>query len=295
MKSQKRAPWLLLAPFLIFFGLAFLLPILYAVWQSFTRVQLSGLFGEEGVTTSFAGFENYALALENSEFIASIGRMLLFGVVQVPVMISMATVLALLLESASAKWPQFFRAAYFMPYGVPGVIATILWSFLYVPGLSPFIDIAESLGVTVDFLGPGAVLWSLANIVTWTYTGYNMLIIVAQLKAIPTDLYEAARVDGAGPFRLARSIQLPLIRPALMLTIVFSIIGTLQLFAEPQVLQAVSPAINNDYSPNLSAYNSAFNYNNYNVAAAQAVLIALAAFVLSYLFLYLSNRKGKQR
>ncbi|GAA3740072.1 multiple sugar transport system permease protein [Spinactinospora alkalitolerans] len=292
MNSQKRAPWLLLAPFLTFFGLAFLLPILYAVWQSFTRVRLSGLFGEEGATTTFAGFANYALALENSEFIASIGRMLLFGVVQVPVMIAMATALALLLESASAKWPQFFRAAYFMPYGVPGVIATILWSFLYVPGLSPFIDIAESFGITLDFLGPSTVLWSIANIVTWTYAGYNMLIIVAQLKSIPGDLYEAARVDGAGPWRIARLIQLPLIRPALVLTTVFSIIGTLQLFAEPQMLQAVSPAINNDYSPNLSAYNSAFNYNAYNVAAAQAVLIALTAFVLSFAFLYLTNRKG---
>jgi multiple sugar transport system permease protein len=281
-KSQTIAPWVLLAPFLAVFLLTFVLPIIYAVFQSFTTVRREGLFGEQGVTTVFAGFENYALALANDAFTASIGRVLLFGIVQVPVMIILCTILALLLESASAKWPQFFRAAYFMPYGVPGVIATILWGFLYIPG------------VQLDFLSAGTVLWSIANIVTWTYTGYNMLIIIAQLKSIPGDVYEAARIDGAGAWRTALSIQLPLIRPALVLATVFSIIGTLQLFAEPQVLAVSAPAIDSQYTPNLSAYTTAFAYNDYGVAAAQAVIIALAAFVLSFVFLAFTNRKPKE-
>ncbi|WP_079003857.1 MULTISPECIES: carbohydrate ABC transporter permease [Plantibacter] len=283
---------MLLGPFLALFVLTFILPIIVAVGSSFVRVSRKGVFGEEGVTTEFAWFSNYAQALENGNFIASIGRMLLFGVVQVTVMIALCTLLALLLESASAKWPGFFRAVYFLPYGIPGVIATILWSFLYVPGLSPIIDIAGAMGIELDFLGAGTVLWSIANIVTWTYTGYNMMIVVAQLKAIPGEVYEAAKVDGAGPFRVAVSIQLPLIRPALILTTVFSIIGTLQLFAEPQVLQTVSPAIDNEYTPNLSAYTTAFAYNDYNVAAAQAVLIALVAFALSFIFLRLTSRRA---
>nr|WP_228506870.1 sugar ABC transporter permease [Plantibacter sp. VKM Ac-2880] len=274
------------------FVLTFILPIIVAIGSSFLRVSRKGVFGEEGVTTEFAWFSNYVQALENGNFIASIGRMLLFGVVQVTVMIALCTLLALLLESASAKWPGFFRAVYFLPYGIPGVIATILWSFLYVPGLSPIIDIAGAMGIELDFLGAGTVLWSIANIVTWTYTGYNMMIIVAQLQAIPGEVYEAAKVDGAGPFRVAMSIQLPLIRPALILTTVFSIIGTLQLFAEPQVLQTVSPAIDNEYTPNLSAYTTAFAYNDYNVAAAQAVLIAVVAFALSFAFLRLTSRRA---
>lgn len=291
-RTSASAPWILLGPFLALFVLTFILPIIVAIGSSFIRVTRQGVFGEEGVTTEFAWFANYAQALENGSFIASIGRMLLFGVVQVTVMIALCTVLALLLESASAKWPGFFRAVYFLPYGIPGVIATILWSFLYVPGLSPIIDIAGAMGIQLDFLGAGTVLWSIANIVTWTYTGYNMMIIVAQLKAIPNEVYEAAKVDGAGPFRVAFSIQLPLIRPALILTTVFSIIGTLQLFAEPQVLQTVSPAIDNEYTPNLSAYTTAFAYNDYNVAAAQAVLIALVAFALSFIFLRLTSRRA---
>ncbi|WP_159706820.1 carbohydrate ABC transporter permease [Arthrobacter sp. 18067] len=290
--AAARAPWLLLAPFLGLFILTFLLPIVVAVLSSFTKVTRSGLFGEAGVTSEFAGFSNYAQALADGSFVASIGRMLLFGIVQVPVMIVLCTVLALMLESASAKWPGFFRAAYFLPYGVPGVIATILWSFLYVPGLSPLFDAAKIVGLTPDFLGANSVLWSIANIVTWSYTGYNMLIIVAQLKAIPVELYEAAKVDGASTWRVARSIQLPLIRPALMLTTVFSIIGTLQLFAEAQVLKTVAPAIDSQYTPNLSAYTTAFAYNDYNVAAAQSVIIAVAAFALSFAFLALTNRKS---
>ncbi len=291
--SKAWAPWALLAPFLLLFILTFAIPILTAVAQSFTKVTRQGVFGEQGVTTEFAGFANYAQALSNQNFIASIGRMLLFGIVQVPVMMVLCIILALLLEGASARWPAFFRASYFMPYGIPGVIATILWSFLYVPGLSPLIDIAAKFGIELDFLGPNTVLWSIANIVTWSYVGYNMLIIVAQLKTIPNEVYEAAKVDGASSWRVARSIQLPLIRPAVILTTVFSIIGTLQLFAEPQVLQSVSPAINSEYTPNLSAYTTAFAYNDYNVAAAQAVLIALVAFILSFAFLRLTNRRSK--
>lgn len=291
-RSQKRAAWTLLLPFLSLFVIAFVLPILYTIYQSFLRVERSGLFGEGGTVERFAGFENYAFAFQSEGFIASIGRMFLFGAVQVPVMITAATVLALLLESASAKWPGFFRAAYFMPYGVPGVIASVLWAFLYVPGLSPLVDVASVVGLDIDFLGPDLALWSIANIVTWTFTGYNLLIIVAQLKAIPGDVYEAARVDGAGALRVAASIQLPLIRPALILTIVFSIIGTLQIFAEPQILATVSPVISNDYTPNLAAYDQAFNYNDYNVAAAMAVIIAGVAFILSFTFLRLINRKG---
>jgi multiple sugar transport system permease protein len=290
--SGGAAPWVLIAPFLALFVLTFILPIIVAIGSSFTRVTRSGLFGEAGVVTEFAWFQNYAQALADGNFVASIWRMLLFGIIQVPVMIVLCTILALLLESASSRWPGFFRAAYFLPYGIPGVIATILWSFLYVPGLSPIIDIAAAVGLPLDFLGPSTVLWSIANIVTWTYTGYNMMIIIAQLKSIPTELYEAARVDGASSWRVARSIQLPLIRPALVLTTVFSIIGTLQLFAEPQVLQDVAPAIDSQYTPNLSAYTTAFAYNDYNVAAAQSVLIALVAFLLSFVFLRFTNRRS---
>ncbi|MEE1619593.1 carbohydrate ABC transporter permease [Brachybacterium sp. J153] len=293
--KAKSAPWVLMAPFLFLFVVTMVVPIIMAIGYSFTRVERSGLLGEAGVTSVFAGLDNYIAALSNVNFIASLGRMVLFGAVQVTVMIVAATVLALLLESASAKWPGFFRATYFLPYGIPGVIATILWSFLYIPGLSPIVDTLAVVGINVDFLAPNMVLWSIANIVTWTYTGYNMLIIIAQLKAIPGELYEAAKLDGASSLRVALSIQLPLIRPALMLTIIFSIIGTLQLFAEPRLLQTMSSGITSEYTPNMSAYAFAFQYNDIGMAAAQAVIIAVSAFVLSAVALGISNWTEKRR
>lgn len=291
--KHRSAPWILMAPFLVLFIGTIIVPILMTIGYSFTTVERSGLLGEKGATARFAGLDNYLAALSNVNFVASIGRMFLFGVVQVTVMILAAVILALLLESAAAKWPGFFRSAYFLPYGIPGVIATILWSFLYIPGLSPIIDVLGLVGIEIDFLGPNLVLWSIANIVTWTYTGYNMLIIIAQLKSIPGELYEAARIDGAGSFRIVRSIQLPLIRPAVMLTVIFSIIGTLQLFAEPQVLMTMSSGITSEYTPNMSAYAFAFQYNDVGMAAAQAVIIAVSAFTLSAIALTVSNRAGK--
>lgn len=292
---SRTAPWVLLAPFLVLFIGTMIIPIIMAIGYSFTRVERSGLLGEAGTESAFAGLSNYIAALTNVNFIESIGRMILFGVVQVTVMIVAATVLALLLESAAAKWPGFFRATYFLPYGIPGVIATILWSFLYVPGLSPIVDVLQVVGINIDFLGPNMVLWSIANIVTWTYTGYNMLIIIAQLKSIPGELYEAAKIDGASSFRVAMAIQLPLIRPALMLTIIFSIIGTLQLFAEPRLLQTMSAGITSEYTPNMSAYAFAFQYNDVGMAAAQAVIIAVAAFTLSAIALGISSWTEKRR
>lgn len=293
--KAKWAPWALMAPFLVLFIGTMVVPIIMAVGYSFTTVERRGLLGEGGIESSFAGFDNYIAALANQNFVASIGRMILFGVVQVTVMIVAATVLALLLESAAAKWPAFFRSAYFLPYGIPGVIATILWSFLYIPGLSPIVDVLQLVGIQADFLSPDMVLWSIANIVTWTYTGYNMLIIIAQLKAIPGELYEAARIDGAGPFKIVTSIQLPLIRPALMLTIIFSIIGTLQLFAEPRLLMTMSSGITNEYTPNMSAYAYAFQYNEVGMAAAQAVIIAVSAFILSAIALGVSSWAERKR
>ncbi len=292
---SKTAPWLLLAPFLIVFVGTMIVPIVMAIGYSFNSVERSGLLGEGGITNSFAGFDNYVKALSNANFVESIGRMVLFGVVQVTVMIVAAVVLALLLESAAAKWPGFFRATYFLPYGIPGVIATILWSFLYIPGLSPIVDVLGWIGVDIDFLAPNMVLWSIANIVTWTYTGYNMLIIIAQLKAIPGELYEAAKIDGASSIRVATAIQLPLIRPAVMLTVIFSIIGTLQLFAEPRLMQTMSAGITSEYTPNMAAYAFAFQYNDIGMAAAQAVIIAASAFLLSAIALGVSSWTEKRR
>ena len=280
-----------LGPFLALFIATIVFPLGYALFQSVTATARSGAFGEGGGTTVFVGLQNYAAALSDPGFVSSLGRVVLFAVVQVPLMIVLATALALMLDAASARGVKFFRSAYFLPYGVPGVIASLLWGFLYTPGISPVIDLGKVFGLQLDFLGAETVLWSIANIVIWQYAGYNMLVIVAQLKSIDRDLFEAAAIDGANAWQVITRIKLPLIAPAIVLTTVFTIIGTLQLFAEPLVLKPLSSAITSSYTPNMAAYNQAFTNNNYSLAAAESVLLALVACAFSFGFLKLIGRR----
>lgn len=280
-----------LLPFLLPFTAFFVLPILYTVYRSFLLVERGGPLGLGGARRVFGGLQNYAWALTDAGYLESFGRVLLFAIVQIPLMMLGATVLAFLLDSASVRWPAFFRVAYFLPYGVPGVIASILWGYLYTPGMSPVTALFEAIGLPIDFLGEGTVLWSIANILLWTVAGYKMLIIIAQLKSIDGTLYEAARIDGASGWQIALKIKLPLVRPALILGTVFSIIGTLQLFAEPLLLRPLSGNISAEYTPNMSAYTEAFANTDYGLAAAQSVLLALLAFGLSFGFLTLVGRR----
>jgi multiple sugar transport system permease protein len=277
-------------PFLLPFVLFYLVPVAYAVWQSFLVVRRTG--GEYGTLyTTFGGFTQYAQALQNSAFWGSIGRIALFGIVQVPVMLFLALAMALLLDAPMLKLKSFFRIAAFMPYAVPGVIAAIMWAFLYSPQLSPVVEVLKGIGLQPDFLGPGAVLWSAANVSTWLWTGYNMLIMFSALQAIPPDLYEAAKLDGAGEWAIAWRIKVPIIAPSIVLTTVFSIIGTLQLYAEPAVLRQISSNISSDFTPNMLAYAVASG-NNYQQAAAISVLLAVITFVLSLGFMRLTSRRA---
>jgi multiple sugar transport system permease protein len=284
---HKGAIAIFTGPFSVLFLLFYLIPIGFAVWQSLLVVQREGLYGKP--TEVFGGLAQYALVFQNAPFWESVWRVLLFGVVQVPVMLGLALLFALLLDSPALKGKKFFRLAFFAPYAVPGVIAAIMWGFLYSPNLSPFTDVTQ----VVDFLSPQLVLWSIANVVTWVYVGYNMLIIYSALLAIPSEVYEAARLDGAGQVRIAWSIKIPMVAPALVLTAVFSIIGTLQLLAEPQVFRSFSAAVSSTYTPNMTIYATSA-IPNPNLAAAFSVVLAVATFVLSFTFLKITQRKAEQ-
>ncbi len=290
-KSRRTiAPYLFILPFGIVFLMFFVIPIFYALYQSLFATHRSGL-GLTAPTVSFNGLTNYQQVLSDHNFYDGVGRVLLFGVVQVPVMLGLALILALLLDSTTVRFKPFFRTAFFIPYCVPGVVGALLWGFLYDPQLSPFIGVLKALGFNdVNFLGSNSILWSIANIVTWEYTGYNMLIIFAALQAIPTEIYEAARIDGSTGIGIALRIKIPLIAPSLVLTAVLSIIGTLQLFTEPQVLSQISHSVTNNFTPNLYAYATAFSNNNYNYTAAISVVLAVVTFIFSFGFLRLTQR-----
>ncbi|MDI6101633.1 sugar ABC transporter permease [Actinoplanes sp. NEAU-A12] len=285
MKADKKALLFFVAPFGLLFAAFYMAPIGYAIKQSLYKVERQGTFGK--AQEVFGGLAQYERVFSDGPFWESIGRVLLFGVVQVPVMLGLALILALLLDSGLVKGRRFFRLAFFVPYAIPGVVAAIMWGFLYSPNLSPFTAVTSA----VDLLDADLVLWSMANVVTWVYVGYNMLIIYSSLLAIPQEVYEAAKIDGAGAIRTAWSIKIPLVMPAIVLTTVFSIIGTLQLLAEPQVFRTFSSAVSSTYTPNLTVYSTS-SIPNFNLAAAFSVVLALATCALSFAFLRLTQRRG---
>ncbi|WSQ14024.1 sugar ABC transporter permease [Streptomyces sp. NBC_01231] len=289
-RGHTRSAVLLLAPFGLLFTAMMLAPIGYAVYQSFFKTNRSGL-GLGPSTTVFAGIDNYVTALHDSRFMSSFLRVFTLGIVQVPVMLGLALLLALLLDSRGAAFKKVFRQIYFLPYALPGVIAAIMWSFLYAPSVSPFTAALRHVGLEVNFLSDDLVLASIGNMMTWAWTGFNMLIIYSALQAIPGELTEAAVMDGCSGWRVAWHVKIPAVRPALILTTVFSIIGTAQLFNEPAVLSQVAPTVSPTYTPILATQQSA-DINNYNYAATQSVILALLTFVLSFGFLKFTQRKG---
>ncbi|MGW4528042.1 carbohydrate ABC transporter permease [Amycolatopsis sp. NPDC004378] len=284
-----RAAWLLLAPFLTGFVLFYVIPIVVAVVKSFTTVKRTSTYG--AARDVFAGVGNYSAALGDSGFTGSLGRVLLFGVIQIPIMLGLALVLALALDSTIVRLRRFFRLAFFLPYAVPGVIAAVMWGFLYAPNLSPINQLLEPLGMSPDLLSGNVILYSIANIVTWTFTGYNMLILYSSLQAIPPQLYEAARLDGASGWAIAWRIKVPIIAPSLVLTGVFSIIGTFQLFTEPQVMASVSTAVSSTYTPSMAAY-AQISAQNYGLGAAMSVIVTLVIALLSLIFFRITRNRA---
>lgn len=287
---ETRAAWILLAPLAVLYVLFFATPFVLAGVESFTTHTRSGL-GLGATTAQFAGLSNYAAALSDPRILAGFGRVALIGIIQVPVMMFLATLMALLFDSGMVRAREFFQTSAFLPHAIPGVISALLWAALYLPQVSPIVKGLEALNLHVDFLGDNVVLFSIMNMTTWEWTGYNMIILYAALQSIPRDVLESAKVDGAGGLRTALLIKLPLIVPGLVITVMFSIIGSLQQFAAPAVLKSISTSIDSRFTPNLAVYSLATNEGQPGVAAALSLVIAALALILSAAVLQIRDRK----
>jgi multiple sugar transport system permease protein len=287
-RRKYTAAYLFIAPFMVLFATMLLLPLFYAGYLSLFKVQLVG--GD-----SFVWFDNYARALSDERFVGGVLRMCLFLVIQVPIMLVLALVFALALDSMRVRGGKFARLAIFVPYAVPGVVATLMWGYLYGDNFGPIAQFMRAIGLgSPELLSPDNILGSIINIVTWQFVGYNMVIMYSAMRAIPADQYEAARIDGAGQFRIAWSIKIPAIRSAIILCSIFSVIGAFQLFSEPKLLYEIAPnAIGSSFSPNLYAYNLAFTNQDVNYAAAVAFLLGFIIMIISYVFQLSAARREK--
>ena len=286
-RRRQRIGWLFVAPFGVVFLIFLIIPLAYAFWTSLQTKTL--LFG-----TQFTGLDNYARAFTDPLFLEGVLRVFAYVGVMIPIQILVALAAALVLDTLTTRFAKFARLMIFIPYAIPVVIGVLMWGFLYSPGFGPAQDVFGLFGLEApQFLSPGGIFGSLVNIVTWQWAGYYMIIIYAALQAIDPAVYEAAKIDGANAWQTAIRIKVPMVSSALVLILVFSIIGTLQFFTEPQVLRPIAAgALDAAYTPNIYAYTLAFSYNQVNYASAISFALAAIVFVLSYLFLFINRRRS---
>jgi multiple sugar transport system permease protein len=291
-RVRSRSEWkglAFVAPFLIVFLLVFIAPVVYSIYLSLFREQLVG-------GNAFVGVENFVALFGDAQFWESFGRVVLFLLIQVPIMLALALFAALAIDSARLHASGFFRIVIFLPYAVPAVVAVLMWGFIYGDNFGLVANINDWLGAEV--VTPFARDWILAsigNIVTWEFVGYNMLIFYSALRVIPTDLYEAAELDGAGPMRVVTGIKLPALRGAIVIATIFSIIGSFQLFNEPNILRTLAPnIITTFFTPNMYAYNLSFNGQQYNYSATVAIVMGVITAVIAYVVQLRGSRKEER-
>jgi multiple sugar transport system permease protein len=286
--AQTRTAWILVLPFIVIFAAFFIVPLVYSAYLSLFTSQLVG--GE-----AFSGLANYSRALQDASFWAGLSRVALFLFIQVPIMLVASICFALALDSGRVRGGKIVRLLIFVPYAVPSVVAALMWGYLYGTDFGLITQIFQAVGLQApNLLSARNALGSTMNIVCWEFIGYNMIILYAALRSVPSELYEAAEIDGAGQLRVAWSIKLPAIRPAILLTVIFSIIGSFQLFNEPNLLFNIAPnAIGTDFTPNLYAYNLAFRSQEINYAAAIAFLLGIFIMIISFVVQNITNRKER--
>ncbi|XBH20958.1 sugar ABC transporter permease [Jonesiaceae bacterium BS-20] len=289
-KSKKSwSGWMFMAPFIVVFALVLLAPILYAVYLSLFETRMIG-------GSQFVGFDNFLRAFKDAQFWDGVLRILKFFAMQVPIMLGLALAAALAIDSSRLKGKNFFRIGIFVPYAVPAVVATLMWGFMFGDRFGLIGNLNEFFNINIpSLLSANLILLAIANIQIWTFTGYNMLIFYSSLRTIPEELYEAAELDGANQWWIIRSIKLPALRGAMVITTVFSIIGSFQLFNEPNVLKGIVPnSITSYFTPNMYAYNLAFSGQQHNYSATIALIMGVLTMVIAYSVQHFGTRKDER-
>jgi multiple sugar transport system permease protein len=288
-RRTRATPYLFLSPAIVLFTAFILVPIGYTAYLSFRRVQVTGLgLGADARREVFAGWQNFRDALGDPELVGSLLRVLGYGAVVVPMMLGLACVFALLLDTPSARMRRFARVSIFLPFAVPALIGGMLWGFLYLPSVSPF----QAVLGDIDLLGGDLLLFSVANVAVWGGIGFNMMVLYTALRAVPAEIYESARIDGCTELGLALRIKVPMLVPALVMTGFFSIIATIQVFAEPMILKPLTNSIPSTWTPLMKIHRDAFVIGDHYSAAATSLVLALATLVLSFTFLRLFGRRA---
>lgn len=288
--EANTAAWFFLAPALALIGVFFFLPVAASLLLSVTDFDLYGI-ADPG-NTRFVGLENYSRLLRTHDFWVALRNTFYFAFVGGPLTIAVSLGAALLLSSKLVRFKGLFRTIYFTPFVTTLVAVAIVWRYLYHTRYGFFNYALSLIGIApIDWLGdPHWAMPAIILMAVWKSFGYNMLIFIAGLQAIPEELYDAAAIDGAGPFRRFFNITLPMLAPTLVFVTVITMIGYFQLFAEPYVMTQGGP-LRSTTSVVLLMYEEGFRWWRMGYAAA----IAFVLFIVILLATLVQFRLQKER
>ena len=278
MTLRPRAAWWFVSPALIAVVVFFVVPVVVALGLSFTDFDLYGVADLGNVR--FIGVDNYRRLFTTSLFWTSLRNTGFFVVVGGPLSIAVSLGAALLLNARLARAPGVFRTALFAPVVTTVVAVAVIWRYIFHTRYGFLNYVLGWFGIdAVDWLGDPH--WSMPAMIVfavWKNFGYNMIIFVAGLQAIPGDLYEAARLDGARRLQQLRFITLPALAPTMLLVTILTMVGYFQLFAEPYVMTRGGPA-QSTTSVLYVMYEEGFKW--WNLGFASAVAFVLFAIMLA--------------
>lgn len=278
-------------PALTVIGLFFVVPVLAGLALSLTDFDLYALADLHNLR--FVGLGNYAHVLGLPLFWQALGNTAYFVVLGVPLSIVLSLGCAVLLQSRLARFKPLFRTALFAPVVTTLVAVAVVWRYLFHLRYGWINQLLGDIGIApIDWLGDPH--WSMPAIIvfaTWKNFGGNMIIFIAALQAIPEDLCEAARLDGAGPWAQFRHVTLPMLGPTLLMVSILTVAGYFQLFAEPYVMTQGGP-LQSTVSVLYLMYEEGFRWWNLGTASAVAfVLFAIIVAVTRGLMAF-AQRKG---
>jgi len=290
--NAPRAAWLFLAPALLVLGVFFLLPVIGALGLSLTDYDLYALADLHHLR--FVALGNYWALLHRPLFWSALGHTVYFVAAGVPLSLAASLGAALLLDSPLARCKPFFRTALFAPVVTTAVAVAVVWRYLFNTRYGWIDHVLAALGLhPVDWLGDPR--WAMPAIVlfaVWKNFGYNMIILLAGLQAIPAELYEAARIDGASAWRRFRHVTLPMLGPTLTMVAVLTVSGYFQLFAEPYVMTGGGP-LQSTTSVLYLIYRDGFAWWNLGTASAEAFALFALMFAVTAAMLWLARRGGR--
>jgi len=288
--EQGGAAWLFLTPALVLIGLFFFLPVAASFLLSFTDFDIYAIANFANVR--LVGLRNYTRLLESPIFWIALKNTFYFVLVGGPLTMAVSLGAALLVNAKLVRFKALFRTLYFAPFITTLVAVAIVWRYLYHRQYGLVNYALGAVGIhPIDWLGdPHWAMPAIILLAVWKNFGYNMLIFIAGLQAIPEELYEAAYLDGAGPWRQFRHVTWPMLGPTLVFVSLITMIGFFQLFAEPYVMTAGGP-LRSTTSLVLLMYEEGFRW--WRMGYAAAVTFVLFVVILAFMLVQRRLRRGE--